>query len=352
MSHKKNEVGPVEELELEIEMKNIDAQLGQTQQLHKTQRDLKKAYEKIGRMYKTQRSLLDQIDSLRENENIAKCRAEIASIEQEKNLIKAELAALQKDNEAVTVEKEKLADNILLLKQSNERLQNEIDKIQIERVKRDDEFKQMTDRFKENTHRLETIRQIAIKYKNLYSELQTKHDELVAEQASKALDQKAAQFCHANVSIQTDESLSVSNELSSSIAQKQQENESLRAENEKLSKRLSESDANHTTAMITIRTLIDEKQIMISKQRATETQSEPCSESLIDKENAVEMVRLAHENNTLQTRSLQIHRQSVNESEASASKMNSQKSPLDASRTTNAMPIIGNSSQTFVHLIK
>lgn len=338
MAHKKDESSRVEELELEIELKNIDAQLGQTKQLQKTQQDLKEACEKIGRLYKTQRNLFDQIDSLSENGNIDKCQAEIASIEQEKNLIKAKLAALQKDNEAVILEKEKLADDILVMKQSNEGLHNEIDKIRIELMKRDNELKQMTDKCNNKELCSETVRKIARKYKNLYFELQKKHDELVAEQAAKAFDQETAQSCPSNASTQTDESSDVSKELNSSIAEKHHQNEFLRAENDKLSILLAKLDAKHTAAMNTMRTMIEEKREERSKLRAIEIQSESRLKSSIDKdkENAVAMVRSTHEKDTLQTPILQMHRQST-----SVPMIPSQKSPSDAGLTTAAKPITG-----------
>lgn len=310
--------------------KHTGAKFGRTKQLQKTRQQLTEAHRKIGRMYETQRNLLDQIHAFSVNENNHDCQAAIASIEHEKNHVKAELVALQKHNEAVILEKGKLANDNLVLKQSNERLHNEIGKIGIELKKRNNELIQMTDEFSNTKIRLETTRQIAAKYMKQFSELQEKHNGLVAEHA-------ATQSCHPNASTQTDESLNASTELNSTIAEKQQQNELLRAENGKLSKRLSELDAKHTTAMNTIHTLIEEKKEVTSKLSAFGIQSEFRFKSSIDKdkENGVAMVQLTHENDTFQTPILQKRRRLANVT-----------SVPDAGLTTNAKSITGKRSQT------
>lgn len=55
----------VEELEIEIKLKNVNAQLTRSKQLQKTLQELKEAYEKIRQMQKKQRALHEQINVLK-----------------------------------------------------------------------------------------------------------------------------------------------------------------------------------------------------------------------------------------------------------------------------------------------
>lgn len=339
MAHEKDQLAEVEEHELEIGLKTIDTQLTQTKQLQNAQQNLKEAYKKIGRMYETQRNLLEQIDGLRDNENIDKYLSEIASIKQEKNIIESELDALQKDNEAIFDEKEKLANDIQMMEQSNEQLSNEIDKIKNELMHRDDELKKLTENFNAKDRHLVLIRKIALKYKCSLYDLRQKHDELVAEKAAKSLNQQAAELCHTNTSTQTDVSPNhISNELNDLIADKQQQNDSLRTEIETLSKRLMVLDAEHTSTLNTIQTLIDEKEKITFELRENKKQSEFHMKNSIDKDkkNTEAIVRLTRKNGALESHIYQLRCQLANvSSEKSTTKVN-EKSPLDARFTTNA----------------
>lgn len=331
MAHEQNVSSRVEELEFDIEPKNIDAQFTQTRQLEKIQQDLKEAYEKIRQMYETQLSLLEQIDVLTEKGNFDHHQAEMASIRREKNRLESEFVALQKDNETIFEKKEKLADDILVMKHNNERMANEIGKISNKLMKRDNELKEMSDKLDATEHDLTLARDIALKYKQLFFDLQNTHDELVAEKADKLLDQCATKLCYSNASAQTDECLNDANEELMDV--KQQEIEFFRTENELLSKRLSDLNAKHTTVLNANQTLIDEKEKLTIELNALKVQSESSQKKLAHKDEENTMV--------------------IEHVSPKPIKMASEKCPSDAGLPTNAKAIAGmsNGNQTGTILI-
>lgn len=376
----------VEQFDFEMELKNIDAQLTQTKQLQKTQQDLKEAYEKIGQMFKTQRGLREQINVLQANVNtvtekynealsmyvsdfqvnneykersgtidqltaaqdkaiialkklqngneaastfhekekhdlkqrlndlmaqngalndqlsvekqkIDKFLVEIASIKQEKNQIKSELSTVQMDHQIISEENSKLSNDIIVIEQKNARMSNEL--------------KEMTDKMNIEENRFEQVRKIAVKYKKLFNDLQKKHDGLVEQ---KALHQSL------NETIE---------ELSNSIVNERQQSESLRMENETLSKRLSELDAEYAIASNTIQTLTEEKKRSEHELMEVKTQSESHIKSLM------------RESEALQVRFSRLHHDMTNASRAKPSTMPTGQRPSHIGFTTNPKLIPG-----------
>lgn len=305
-----------------------------------------------------------------EKEKIEKYEAEITSIKQDKGRIESELATLHKNNHAISEEKRKLADDILMIKQSNARMSNEIIEIKNKLLLRDEEVKTMVGELNNKEAVLNDIkykeiqiRKIAKKYKDAFYDLQKKHEVLAAEKAAKPLDQQAAELCDTNASSQTDQSLNDAiKELNTSIADKLEQNELLRTENETLSKQLSELDAKHATALNTIQTLTDEKkhisreltttktQLVNSEHVRTEhdnlkSQNEVRLKDMTDqdKENKEAITRLTRENEALQARLASLHRQLGNQPGAkpTTSSGTIEKSPSDAARTANVKPMAG-----------
>lgn len=240
-------------------------------------------------------ALNDQMSG--EKQKIDKYLAEIASIKQEKSHIESELVTMQKDYKTIFEEKRKLADDIRAIEQSNARISNEL--------------KEMMDKW--NARRSESellVPKIAAqytKYKNLFDDLEKKHNELVAKNATKSLDQTLND---------------VVNELNSSIVVQQQQNESLRLENEELSKRFSELDAKHAIASNTIQMLTKEKKHSELELMTVKTQSESRIKSLMS------------ENKALRACVSKMHHQLTNTPRAKATAM----------LMTNARPVAGKSS--------
>lgn len=314
-----------------------------------------------------------------EKEKIEKYEAEITLIKQEKGRIESELVSLQKNNHTIFEEKKKLSDDILVIKQSNARMSNEIIEIKNKLLQRDDEVKKMVDELNNKESLLNDtknkeiqIRKIAKKYKDAFYDLQTKHEVLAAEKAAKPLGDQAAELCDTNASSQTDQTLNDAiKELNSSIADKQEQNESLRTENETLLKQLSELDVKHASALNTIQTIAEEKkniareltatktQLVNSEQVRTEndnlkSQNETRVKDLTDqdKENKEAIARLTRENEALQARLASLHRQLGNQPGAKPTTSSGaiEKSPSDAARTANVKPMAGMSSEiSFFH---
>lgn len=310
-----------------------------------------------------------------EKEKIDKADVELTSIKQEKNRIETELSALQKCNQSISDEKKKLTDDLLALKQNSTRMTNEIIDIKNKLLQRDDEVKKLVDELTAKEELLTDtknkemqIRVIARKYKNSYSEIQTKYDALVAEKASQPLEQQAAELCDTNLP-QTDKTLNDKiKELGTSITEKQEQNDLLRNENEALSKQLCDLETKHTAALRdlnnSIQTLMEEKkhitreltstktQLVNSEQVRTENDSmKSQNENRIkdladqDKENKESIARLMRENEALQTRLNQLHRQMGIQqgTKPTTSSGSIEKSPSDAARTANVKPMAGKS---------
>lgn len=307
-----------------------------------------------------------------EKEKIEKSEAELASIKQEKNRIESELAALQKNNQTITDEKKKMADDIVAIKQSNARMSNEIIEIKNKLLQRDDELKKIVDELNNKENMLTDIknkefqiRKIAKKYKDAFYELQKKHEAVSAENAARPLEQQAAELCDTNQSL--DKTLNDTiKELGTSIAEKQEQNESLRSENESLAKQLSELDAKHSNALrelnTTIQALTEEKKHITRELTTTKTQlvnfeqvrtehdslksqNENRMKDLADqdKENKDAIARLTRENEALQARLNQLHRQLGTQqgTKPTTSSGAIEKSPSDAARTANVKPMAG-----------
>lgn len=316
-----------------------------------------------------------------EKEKIEKAEVELTSIKQEKNRIETELAALQKSNQTVNDEKKKLADELLALRQNNARMTNEIIDIKNKLLQRDDEVKKLVDELTAKEELLTDtknkevqIRNIARKYRNSYSDLQKNYNALVAEKAAQPLEQQAAELCDTNLP-QTDKTLTDTiKELGTSITEKQEQNDVLRSENEALTKQLSDLETKHATAIRdlnnSIQTLMEEKkhitreltstktQLVNSEQVRTENDSvKSQNENRIkdladqDKENKETIARLTRDNEALQTRLNQLHRQlGIQQgTKPTTSSGAIEKSPSDAARTANVKPMAGKSTAILFH---
>lgn len=314
-----------------------------------------------------------------EKEKIDKAEAELVNIKQEKNRIEIELTALQKSNAQFADDKKKLSDDILAVKQSNARMSNEIIEIKNKLLQRDDEVKKMVDELNAKEALLNDtknkeiqIRKIAKKYKDSFFELQGKHEALVAEKAAKPLEQQAAELCDANTSQADKTHNDTIKDLNISITEKQEQNDSLRTENETLAKQLSELEAKHANALRdlnnSIQALSDEKKHVTRELSTTNTQLmntklarieddmlKSQNENRIkdladqDKENKETITRLTRENEQLQARLNQLHRQLGNQqgTKPTTSSGAMEKSPSDAARTANVKPMAGESKNTF-----
>lgn len=313
-----------------------------------------------------------------EKEKIVKAEAELAAIKQEKQRIDNELAALLKANQGLTEEKRKTAEDIATIKQSNGRMSHEIIEIKNKLMQRDDEIKKMVDELnaKEaaltDTRNKETqIRKIAKRYKDSFLELQGKYEALQAEMAAKPLEQQVTEPTDTNRS-QVEKALNDRIiELSTLNVESREQNETLRAQNETLSKQIENKDNEHGNVMKelsnTITSLTEEKknisrELAQAKLNCEQVRSETdnakfqndsrisrLEKDLADqeKENKEIIARLTRENESLQNRLNQLHRQFGLQqgTKPTTSSGSMEKSPSDASRTANVKPMSGPSTQ-------
>lgn len=315
-----------------------------------------------------------------EKEKIEKAETELAAIKQEKNRIESELAALMKNNQTITEEKRKLSEEILAVKQNHSRMSHEIIEIKGKILQRDDEIKKMVEELATKDAQLNDskkkeiqIRQIAKKYKDSFFDLQNKEEERKADQAAKPLEQQAADLTEANRS-QAEKALNDKiKELDSSVSEKLEQNDSLRSENESLTKRLNELENKHGNALkelnVTIQTLTEEKRNITRELAVTKTQLLTCEQTRtendnmkfqnenrihrlekdlteMDKENKETIARISRENESLQLRLNQLHRQLGLQqgTKPTTSTSSNEKSPSDAARTANVKPMAGGPS--------
>lgn len=284
--------------------------------------------QRLNGLFAKNTALNDQLSA--EKQNIDKYRMENASIKQEKNRIESELAALQMTNQTIIEEKNKLADDILVIEQTNERMSNEMDEITNKLVLRDAELQN-------EKHTSAQIRKIAKKYKDLFFELQKKHEALVAEKTAQQLNEQTEQILNNEIK-----------ELNRSIVDKQQHNESLQMKIETLSNRLSEIDAKHVAALNTIQTMTAEKERSTLELTAHRTKIESgikIVKNMIDKDKKQkeEIARLMRENEALQGRlPVAQHRSQLTGAPSTKpSTLTGEKGRSDAGLTIPTIPIAG-----------
>lgn len=295
-----------------------------------------------------------------EKEKLEKADTELNAIKQEKARIEAELDSLTKSNQTVTDEKRKLADDIATIKQNSGRMADEIIEIKGKLLQRDDEIKKLVDdlnskeaQLNESKSKEIQIRTIAKRYKDQYLKLQTKHEELVAENAAKPLEQQAAAL---------------------GDGQGADQSNALRAETEKLSKQLKEIESKHADALGElngqIQALTEEKIQVTRELTTTKTTLLTCEQSRNDfennkfqnesrinrlekdmadqdKENKETIARLTRDNEALQGRVQQLQRSLGMQqgTKPTTSSGSIEKSPSDAARTANVKPMSGPSTQ-------
>lgn len=315
-----------------------------------------------------------------EKEKIARLETEVASLRQEKARVESEVANWTKSNQSLAEDKRKLADDLTASKQVNARLTHEIIELKNKMLQRDDEVKKMVEELSSKealiveTRNKETqIRKIAKRYKDSYLELQNREDERKATQSARPIADQAADIAVAGPSREVELSDRI-RELDSSITEKSDENETLRAENEALRRSLAERDDGHTSVLkelnIKITALAAENKNVARELAVTKLSLLSCETSRsehdnqkvqsegritrlekeladLDRENRETIARLTRENEALQARLSQLHRQlglqQANKPATSSSV--SEKSTSDAARTANVKPMAGPNTQ-------
>lgn len=382
-----NEMFPLQEQNRELSVKNEEM----TTEISKLRQDVSQWRQRANALVErsnknpeefkriqNEREQLGKMLSI-EKEKIVKAEAELASIKQEKQRIDNELAVLTKANQGLTEEKRKMAEDIATVKQSNGRMSHEIIEIKNKLVQRDDEIKKMVDELnaKEaaltDTRNKETqIRKIAKKYKDSFFELQGKHEALQAEMAARPLDQQVVHELTDTNRSQVEKALNDRiKELSTLNVESREQNETLRTQNEALSKQIENKDHDHGNVLkelnSTIISLTEEKKNISRELAQTKLSCEQVrsetdnakfqNDSRIsrlekdladqDKENKEIIARLTRENESLQNRLNQLHRQFGLQqgTKPTTSSGSMEKSPSDASRTANVKPMSGPSTQ-------
>lgn len=172
------------------------------------------------------------------NDLIAQNTTELASSKQQKVEIESRLATLQTENQLISDEKKKLVDDNQAINLDNKKMSNELVELKPLLEQSDGEIKKIAGKLNakqtligEIKNKEIQIRKIAIRYKNLFGDLQTKYEALEAE--------KAAQ---------------------------------IKTQDEAFSKQLCELDAKHASTMKTLQSMIEEKKQVSSELTATKTQ--------------------------------------------------------------------------------
>lgn len=315
-----------------------------------------------------------------EKEKFDRIESELAAVRQEKTRVDTELANITKTVHALTEDKRKLAEEIGALKQANVRLSHEIIEFKNKLQQRDDDIKKLHDELQAKETQLTDsrskefqIRKIAKKYKDSFYELQNKDDERKAELAARPLDQQAADVSEPGQSASEKEKALNERikELDTSMTEKLEENDLLRAETESLNKKLRERDDAHGNALkelnLKIVTLVEEKKGVTRELSLIKTSLLNCESSRaehdtlktqyetrinrlekelgdVGKENKETIARLTRENETLQQCLTHLRSQLHQGPKPSTSTSVIEKSPSDPARTANVKPMAGPSN--------
>ncbi|KAG4074560.1 hypothetical protein HA402_005625 [Bradysia odoriphaga] len=300
-----------------------------------------------------------------EKDNLRIVNEQLNSIKTEKNRIEQDSAVRAKQLQAVSDDRKKLQDELNNFKQINVRLTVESIEIKANILKKEEELKAIQteltsteDQLKDSRSKEMQLRKIAKKYREAYTELKTKDDE-----ASKTSGEPAAG--PSTVRIDTESSVQ---ELSNRLTLLQEEINELKKENESLRKQDENqiiTDARNRIAALNEANRQIGRDYQVCKNQlqsceqsrsqhdsvvaALKSQLEAKMKELLDQEAARQetIARLTRENETLNTRVNQLHRQFQQQgSKPSTSSGTNEKSPSDAARTANVKPMATPSTQS------
>lgn len=308
---------------------------------------------------------------------------ELAAVKAEKTRIDTEVTTLQRQLQVLGDEKKKLADEFVALRQQNGRQAQEVMELKNNVLLKEDEIKKLVEalnlketQLKDIKDKESKVRLIAKRYKDLYYELKTKNDARDAEMAARPLaDQVASaeQTAAAAIRLEAEQATAARlNELNTQLATLEAELEKLRAENEQLKNR-DDTNQQLQEARARIKALTEAHAHVSREFQTSKSQLQTCEQSRsehdlllaglksqcdgrinrLEKEmaeadaaNKDTIARLTRENETLNLRVNQFHRQLQSQgSKPSTSSGPTEKGPSDAARTANVKPMAGPSGQ-------
>ncbi|KAJ6645850.1 Nucleoprotein TPR, partial [Pseudolycoriella hygida] len=307
-----------------------------------------------------------------EKEKLRHTIDELVAMKNDKIKVEQELAANFKQLTSVMDERKKAQDDLSASKQTNARLTQEIIEIKSQILKKEDEIKSIQNDLTSKDSQLTDIknkevqiRRIAKKYKDSYFDLKQTTETRQADLAAKPLEEQVAAASNAagnaspitaRVEAEKVQAKKIE-DLSNQLLSKQDEIEQLRNEIETLKKQ----DDKHalTEARNRVLALTETNRQVSRDYQACKSQLQTCEQSRSEHDAAIaalksqleakikELVdqeatrhetiaRLTRENENLNTRVNQLHRQLQQQgSKPSTSSGNMEKSPSDPARTAN-----------------
>lgn len=308
---------------------------------------------------------------------------ELAGLRIEKARVDGEVVALQSQHQTVADEKKKLGDEFVALRQQSTRMGQEILELKNQLLIKDGELKKLVDALTIKDTVLTDIkgkeskvRVIAKRYKDLYYELKVKTDASEADMSARPLADQVASADQAAASAQRAEAEQATAarlvELTAQLAALKAELEKLRAENEALKGR-DDTSTQLQEARARIKALTEAHANITREFQSSKSQLQTCEQSRsehdllvtglksqcdgrinrlekemadLDAANKEIIGRLTRENETLNHRVHQFHRQLQSQgSKPSTSSGPTEKGPSDAARTANVKPMAGPSGQ-------
>ncbi|XP_055634445.1 nucleoprotein TPR isoform X2 [Toxorhynchites rutilus septentrionalis] len=316
-----------------------------------------------------------------EKELLKKANDELNSIKIEKCKLDMEVSNLTKQLGSATEQSKKYAEELDVLRQAGAKMTNEIGEVKASLSKRDEDLKKLTEEMLIKEEQLtdakskeQQIRKIAKRYKDSYIELKKQVDE---GDVGKAAASEAASGEPSGEGTSEQQDKAVENnlsELKTQITSTQEQNETLRKENELLKSKLEKAERNQdilkdvkhrilsltemknnvtrelTNAKAHIQSLEqvrDENELLKSQYevRISRISKENADQ---DKEKADAITRLTRENEQLNIRLNQLTRQlglqQASKPTTSASGT-CEKASTESPRTANVKPIPGPSAQ-------
>lgn len=308
---------------------------------------------------------------------------ELTSIRTEKTRLDAELAQLQQQCTTHVTEKKRLSDDLNQLKQLNVRMTHEIMELKNSVLLKEDELKKIAEDLNVKEAALADakskevqIRKIAKRYKDSFYEQKTRIEELEAINAAKPLSEQVAASAEAATAaaarLEAEQVQAARlDELTAQMTALQEETDQLRRENEQLKKTDEKNLLGEARARI--KALTEANAQMARDFQASKNALQSCEQNrsehdlfvtglksqyevrinrvekeMVDQDasNKETIARLTRENETLNLRVNQLHRQLQQQgSKPSTSSGAIEKSPSDAARTANVKPMAGPSGQ-------
>lgn len=318
-----------------------------------------------------------------EKEALGVITEQLSALRNDKSRVDGELLALQRQHQQVVDEKKKLSDEFAAQRGQTMRMSQEIMELKNQVLIKEDELKKLVDALHVTETQLNDIkgkeskvRVIAKRYKDMYNELKNKSDAMEAEMAARPLaDQVASAEIAAAAAQRLDAEQAAStriSELASQLAALEAELEKLRAENEAL-KNKDDTSLHLQEARARIKALTEAHAHITREFQSSKSQLQTCEQSRsehdllvaglksqcdgrinrlekemaeLDSTNKETIARLTRENETLNHRVNQFHRQLQSQgSKPSTSSGPTEKGPSDAARTANVKPMAGPSGQ-------